>query len=441
MRKERISAFVGLLAVLAITRLADASTTLYQISFSGSDNFGPTQSVSELNTFVGDLMDVGITDATWVRANAGVPDGQLFNTRPNVPDTVLSAQNLSSLDSIQLGLTLSAGTRARIDGIRWAAAVFGSNDEVDIVINNNPVAFNVSLPPFGPETTVLLPSTLLSPGLNQLDFQPSVGGPPVTLEIDSFALFGAIGAGDFSLNRTSIDFGDVIRSTTVGEFITATGEGRYTASASGSASIFDGGTGTTFSPEEQSFIGVLLDTAALGTQSGTVRFFDGNSEDIIPVTGNIVNHSNASLNTTVDTNTLTIDLGDYQIGEGVVGTTIEDLITNFEQAIGTNAAMDFDTLSETEDTAGSVDLSVLFSGLASGASGDVLVEIDTDTLVEGDFSATYILGFSEDDAVTGRRSAGADTVRLTVNYSAVPEPTSLVLLACGGLTILRRRRG
>jgi len=442
---------------------ASAEVPLYQMSFEGSDVFPGATSVSQLSTFDGDFLDARIDSAVWTPFQTSFSAPMTFNSGPSLPgsgSTTPLYADISPGDSIRLTLGLSSGTRVRVDEISFDAGTdfSPSSATFDIWVNSAPItgatpdgsasAGSISGSGYTPNS-IPISGTILT-GTNTIDIglDGFSGGSPELLAIDNFKIEGAIGKGQFTFFTSSIDFGQVIRNYSAEETLSGSGESFdgsdavFTAIATGDAQInsfpiaadgFDDGLATLAS------VDVGIDTTALGAVTGTVEAFDGGGSQFFDVTGEIVNHSNASLASSSDTDALTVNLGDFEANQGEVQELLANLITNIEEAGGDNAAMDFDEITELSDD-GQTDLAILFSQLGSGDSGDAEASIDTAGLANGDYQAVYNLGFSDDNLVSGRSAFASDTVELTIGYTIVPEPTSLALLGLGGFVLIRRRQ-
>ncbi|HEX8340468.1 MAG TPA: endonuclease [Tepidisphaeraceae bacterium] len=182
---------------------------------------------------------------------------------------------------------------------------------------------------------------------------------------------------------------------------------------------------------------VTIDNTDL-TNSATGRgSADGN--DVITVTASVLDHANASFSDATDVNSTTIDLGTFTQGPSSKSVTLADVIFNRESLADFTAALDLDTITELSDAANRAALTGAIGELPAGDSADLTATLDLST--PGSFSATYRLGFS-DENLSGATAFGSEllTLTLTGTVVAVPEPAALCALAMGLIACGRRRR-
>ncbi len=178
--------------------------------------------------------------------------------------------------------------------------------------------------------------------------------------------------------------------TTAGD-ATSTVNGRYNTFVEGvGVSGLDAGLNTsTATAGQKSGIVFInnLDVSTGGTGQGSA-----DADDVIAISLDVLDHSEASFVSGLDQNLLTIDFGSLPIG-GVIDSGFD--IFNLEQTLGFTADLDLDSVIGSGDTGVlSTDLA-LFSGLAGGASNGFLASFDTSSA--GSFSASYALNLSDED--------------------------------------------
>ncbi len=216
-----------------------------------------------------------------------------------------------------------------------------------------------------------------------------------------------------------------------------TASGGATSSVNGRYNAFIGGTGL-----DGINVGLTGSTATAGLLTGTVTVDNidvssgglgqgsADSDDVITVNLDVLDHANASFASGLDQNLLTIDFGTLAVG-GVVNSGFD--LFNLDSTLGFTADLDLDSIIGSGDTGtlGS-DLSG-FAGLAAGGSSALSASFDTAIL--GSFSASYTLNLSDEDI------AGATNQVLTlqlIGEVAIPEPGTLVLTWLGGFAVLQR---
>jgi hypothetical protein len=82
-----------------------------------------------------------------------------------------------------------------------------------------------------------------------------------------------------------------------------------------------------------------------------------------------------------------------------------------------------------------------FTALAAGLSNaySFLTSFDTNN-VPGVYSATYTLALSDADSYIGAGLAGSQVLTLNVSGTIIPEPSTLLLVLPGLITLLARRQ-
>lgn len=210
--------------------------------------------------------------------------------------------------------------------------------------------------------------------------------------------------------------------------------------AAGSSQLFDGAADTVLRSVAGTF-------ATAGPKSGAIGLSTAgeglSGEAVNPVA---VSYTAAAFDSSTaafaanSANALTIDFGTFMQGSGVQ--SVSEAIFNALQTAGYTAELDFDSI------IGSGDTSVLFTDLANGeftalAAGlsnaySFLTSFDTNN-VPGVYSATYTLGLSDADTYAGAGLAGSQVLTLNVSGTIIPEPSTLLLVLPGLITLLARR--
>ena len=256
-------------------------------------------------------------------------------------------------------------------------------------------------------------------------------------------------------SASEVSLGRVIKGTALGTAnVTLDKAGSnpttYDVLATGSAATVAAGAGQTFDYNAQSRIvsvGLSGGTATAGLKTGTVIIDNtdltsggaglgsADANDVITVSATVLEHSNASF-AQFDQNSLSIDLGDFGVG-APAQLTLDDIVRNLEATVGFTASLDLDDINPVSGQTSAIDVDGLFTSLAGGQAGDLLVTIDA--LAAGDYTATYELLFS-DENIAGGSAFGSETLHLTLSASVVPEPGAIGLLAVGSLAVFRRCR-
>lgn len=181
----------------------------------------------------------------------------------------------------------------------------------------------------------------------------------------------------------------------------------YAMTPSGSATSIPEGpfNAFDFDPQSDSIeVGLSGSTAAAGLQSGTVTIdnldVDGggagqgsdDGDDTITVELTVLDHAEASFDSMLDQDGLTLDFGTILDGGGLRSQPF--VIHNLEAAAGFTARLDLDAVTGTGETATLfTDLSP-FNDLEPGASNGFTAFFDTDAI--GAFAAQYTLAFSDE---------------------------------------------
>jgi hypothetical protein len=204
-----------------------------------------------------------------------------------------------------------------------------------------------------------------------------------------------------------------------------------------------GGAGLAGAASAMHFVNV--DTTTAGTKGGSAGASSTNAFRANGVVGatsashaltnvDVLDHANGSFAGDANADTLTLDFGTVEQGSSQSrGFSLHNLVAT----AGYTAALDLDSIGET-DAAGvfSTDLAT-FLNLVAGGSNTYSVTLDTSS--SGAFAATYTLNFSDEDLAG---AAGGQTLTLNVlgEVVPVPEPTALVFAGLAGLLLCRHRR-
>jgi hypothetical protein len=205
-----------------------------------------------------------------------------------------------------------------------------------------------------------------------------------------------------------------------GTYYQVTTAGLATSSVSGRYNAF--ATGTTGTKTLN--VGLATTTATAGMRSGTVTIDnldvtsggganrganDGN--DVVSVTMSVLDHANPSFDATSDVNSLVHDFG--KLTAGASAPTFSFDIFNLPTTAGFTAGLDLDSIAAVGDGHRLLTNFELFGGattLAAGNGAEFVATLDTSTV--GNFSATYTLGFSDED-LPGAAALGTMTLTLT----------------------------
>ena len=229
-------------------------------------------------------------------------------------------------------------------------------------------------------------------------------------------------AGDGS-SSTTANLGNVIVGTAFGTANVTVGKTGNTpttfdVTTSGNAvtsgSGLQSGTGHPFNYGSQSSsmtVGWTGSTATAGAKSGTVTINNtdlttagtgqgsADGDDVVTVTGNVLDHANASFATPSDTNSTTVNVGIYKTGTGTqtAGFNINNLVNTASYTAG----LQYVSQSGSGNTGQlSSNIATAFTSvLAAGSS--IGLQANLSTASAGSFSAAYTLTLGDDASVTG----------------------------------------
>jgi hypothetical protein len=183
---------------------------------------------------------------------------------------------------------------------------------------------------------------------------------------------------------------------------------------------------------------VSINNLDITTQGGAGRGAnDGN--DTINVSLNVLDHANPSFSLAGDINSLNIDLGTVFLGSSMPSFQFD--IANLANTLGFTADLELDSIFASGDSAVLMTDLTTFAGVSALEAG--LSNIYTATMSTaniGSFSATYTLGFSDED-LAGAIGLGDLTLNLFGSV-VIPEPTGLLLIsfACSIGLVTRPRK-
>ncbi len=233
----------------------------------------------------------------------------------------------------------------------------------------------------------------------------------------------------------------------------------FDISATGDAVVTPAGTGHAFvggTQSQQLSVGVAS-AAATGLYSGTVTVDNtdltsagagqgsGDGDDVINLTVEVLDHSEASFSAGGNVDTLVIDFGEFFEDTGVQTLTFD--VFNLESTPGLTAALRLITASGAGDTGVLYSDIAPFDDLAAGQGQSFTAYLDTGA-GEGAFETVYQLDVSDEDLPGGQ---SGDTLTLTllgtVNANAVPAASTfgailagVALLAAASAALKRHRR-
>lgn len=236
-------------------------------------------------------------------------------------------------------------------------------------------------------------------------------------------------------------------------YYSVTASGSATSSINGRFNAFD------FGPQQVLIdVGLSASTATAGEISGSVVIdnLDVSSEgagegaadgdDAIDVSLAVLDHSEASLNSLADVNSLDIDFGIVDAGGSVTPVTFD--IFNLPSPSGFTADLALQSVNASGDSAVLSTAANPFTGLPAGQSMTFDVSFDTQAGA-GTYQATYTL-IVADENLPGASSGTPLVLNITGTVSGIPAVPALstagtiimmiVLLGAGGL-ILHRRMG
>ena len=170
-------------------------------------------------------------------------------------------------------------------------------------------------------------------------------------------------------------------------------------------------------------VGLSTNTATAGLRSGAVTINnlditsaggagkganDGN--DTVNLSLNVLDHANPSFSSTSDTNSLIYDLGTIPLGSAAP--TLEFDIANLVSTTEFTAGLELDSILGAGDTSVfSTDLITFMGGAALDAGASSSFTASMSTAIEGLFSTTYTLNFSDED-LPGAIGLGSMTLTL-----------------------------
>jgi hypothetical protein len=284
-------------------------------------------------------------------------------------------------------------------------------------------------------------------------------GATVTVEDATMPANDNVGAaGDIVFQDRVVDHNDTASSQLDIDILDvgATGE-TFTTSASGDPGTTAGSpTGATLPVSgRQTIAGVGFDASfddTAGLKTGTITLTDTNStglddtaDDVLNVSGNVFDPSNASFSGSSDVDSLTLDFGTHVTDSGVIALPWD--LFNLEDTTNFTLALDFDSIDPDLapfDTGTDASLTDIAAG---DSAGGFVALFDTTGLADGLFSETFELTLRtfDDGSVLGADNLGLQTLNLTLTgriAPPVPEPPTLILLgaAIAGLGVIRRRR-
>jgi len=202
----------------------------------------------------------------------------------------------------------------------------------------------------------------------------------------------------------------LIKSGADPTYYQVTAGGDATSDVNGRFNAFIGGSGL-----NTLNVGLTGSTATAGQLTGTVTIDNidittggagqgsADADDIVTVNLDVLDHSDASFVSGIDTDLLTIDFGTLALG-GTVHSAFD--LFNLESTLGFTADLDLDSIIGAGDTGVLGSDLAAFAGLHAGTSNGFMASFDTSNL--GMFSASYTLNLSDEDI------AGATTQMLTL---------------------------
>jgi endonuclease I len=202
-----------------------------------------------------------------------------------------------------------------------------------------------------------------------------------------------------TLNKAGVD----------GTYFSVTTAGAATSSITGRYNAF--ALGTTGTRSLNVGLAAGTSTATPGLRSGTVTIDNldvtngggagagaNDASDVITVSLSVLAHANASFADGSDLNSLTIDLGTAFMG--ATAPKVDFALFNLDAAAGFTAGLDLDSIVGSGATSALTTNLTTFSGastLAGGLSRSFSAAMNTSTA--GTYSATYTLGFSDENIV------------------------------------------
>lgn len=201
----------------------------------------------------------------------------------------------------------------------------------------------------------------------------------------------------------------VNKAGVAGTYFSVTAAGAATSSVTGRYNAF--AVGTTGTRSLNVGLAAGTSTATPGLRSGTITIDNldvtngggagvgaNDANDVVTVNLSVLAHANASFAGGSDLNTLTIDLGTSTVG--AAAPTFSFDLFNLDTAAGFTAGLDLDSIVGSGATSTLSTNLAAFNGattLAGGLSRSFTAAMNTSTA--GTFSATYTLGFSDENLV------------------------------------------
>jgi endonuclease I len=192
-----------------------------------------------------------------------------------------------------------------------------------------------------------------------------------------------------------------------GTYFQVTAGGAATSTLSGRFNAFR----TNQTDSKSLSVGLNASTATAGLKTGSVTIDNldittgggagrgaNDANDVITVNLSVLAHANASFAGGSDLNSLTLDLGTTTMGS--TAPTVNFNLFNLDAAAGYTAGLDLDSIVGSGATSTLTTNLATFSGastLAAGLSSSFTAAMNTSTA--GTFSATYTLGFSDENLV------------------------------------------
>ncbi|MGA2797086.1 MAG: endonuclease [Thermoguttaceae bacterium] len=244
----------------------------------------------------------------------------------------------------------------------------------------------------------------------------------------------SLGTQSVTINKSGLD----------GTYYSVTSNGNATSTVSGRYNAFDmdttGSKGTT--------IGLNASTSTAGLKSGTVTVDNldittqggagkgGNDpDDVVTVTGSVLDHAAPSFNAGTLTSALMLDFGSLQQNSGQH--SINFAIFNKLQTLGYTAALDLDSITPSGNTGMLTTSLTPFANLIAGGEADFAAIINT--AAPGDFNASYTLNLS-DENLPGAATLAPLTLQLHGTVTAVPEPAVVIVLLSAALGLLGKNK-
>ncbi len=151
-----------------------------------------------------------------------------------------------------------------------------------------------------------------------------------------------------------------------------------------------------------------MDNLDITTQGGAGKGAN-DPDDVVSVSGSVLDHATPSFDSSLKRTALTIDFGIVEAGTGVKA--LPFYLANLSTTASFTAAMDLDAMGGSGAAAKLSTNLATFSALAAGASRAFLASFDTSTA--GNFSAVYNLGCSDED-IPGANAPGSRVLTLNL---------------------------